>query len=143
MSSMRPPWFAYRKARLPKPAGQAVCDERSREVANCRKISRSAGVVQWQNGSFPSCIRGFDSLHPLHRRMIFVGADRTPGIQSLQDGAPSNSCGARNASVGTHLVLENSMQYTLAPLHCRPWTLNSLSLRLVESHYENNYGGAV
>ena len=24
-----------------------------------------AGVVQWQNGSFPSCIRGFDSLHPL------------------------------------------------------------------------------
>src|SRR5688572_2788673 len=27
-----------------------------------------AGVVQWQNGSFPSCIRGFDSLHPLHQR---------------------------------------------------------------------------
>jgi hypothetical protein len=26
----------------------------------------SAGVVQWQNGSFPSCIRGFDSLHPLN-----------------------------------------------------------------------------
>jgi hypothetical protein len=25
-----------------------------------------AGVVQWQNGSFPSCIRGFDSLRPLH-----------------------------------------------------------------------------
>ena len=25
-----------------------------------------AGVVQWQNGSFPSFIRGFDSLHPLH-----------------------------------------------------------------------------
>src|SRR5881275_3183729 len=25
----------------------------------------TAGVVQWQNGSFPSCIRGFDSLHPL------------------------------------------------------------------------------
>ena len=25
-----------------------------------------AGVVQWQNGSFPSCTRGFDSLHPLH-----------------------------------------------------------------------------
>ena len=24
-----------------------------------------AGVVQWQNGSFPSFIRGFDSLHPL------------------------------------------------------------------------------
>ena len=24
-----------------------------------------AGVVQWQNGSFPSFIRGFDSLRPL------------------------------------------------------------------------------
>src|SRR3954468_2225030 len=29
---------------------------------------RFAGVVQWQNGSFPSCIRGFDSLHPLQHR---------------------------------------------------------------------------
>ena len=35
------------------------------------------------------------------------------------------------------------MRHSLAPIHCRPWTLNSLSLRLVESHYENNYGGAV
>src|SRR4051812_44989896 len=30
--------------------------------------TRFAGVVQWQNGSFPSCIRGFDSLHPLQLR---------------------------------------------------------------------------
>ena len=30
------------------------------------EFAASAGVVQWQNGSFPSCIRGFDSLHPLH-----------------------------------------------------------------------------
>jgi hypothetical protein len=32
------------------------------------RVSKSrgfAGVVQWQNGSFPSCIRGFDSLRPL------------------------------------------------------------------------------
>ena len=35
------------------------------------------------------------------------------------------------------------MKYSLAPLHCRPWLLNGLSLRLIESHYENNYGGAV
>ena len=26
-----------------------------------------AGVVQWQNTSFPSWIRGFDSLRPLHK----------------------------------------------------------------------------
>ena len=31
--------------------------------------NRNAGVVQWQNGSFPSCTRGFDSPHPL----FFIG----------------------------------------------------------------------
>jgi len=35
------------------------------------------------------------------------------------------------------------MRYTLTPIHCRPWTLNGLSLKLIESHYENNYGGAL
>jgi Fe-Mn family superoxide dismutase len=35
------------------------------------------------------------------------------------------------------------MRYRLAPIHCRPWLLNGLSQRLIESHYENNYGGAV
>lgn len=34
-------------------------------------------------------------------------------------------------------------RYQLAPLYCRPWTLNGLSARLIESHYEVNYGGAV
>jgi Fe-Mn family superoxide dismutase len=35
------------------------------------------------------------------------------------------------------------MRYTLKPIHCRPWTLSYLSIRLIESHYENNYGGAL
>ena len=35
------------------------------------------------------------------------------------------------------------MRYQLAPLFCRPWTLNGVSPRLIESHYENNYGGAL
>jgi superoxide dismutase, Fe-Mn family len=35
------------------------------------------------------------------------------------------------------------MRYQLAPIHCRPWQLNGLSQRLIESHYENNYGGAL
>ena len=35
------------------------------------------------------------------------------------------------------------MRYNVKPIHCRPWTLNGLSLKLIESHYENNYGGAV
>lgn len=33
------------------------------------------------------------------------------------------------------------MQYRLAPLFCRPWTLNGMTPRLIESHYERNYGG--
>jgi Fe-Mn family superoxide dismutase len=35
------------------------------------------------------------------------------------------------------------MQYHVAPMQCRPWTLNGLSMQLIESHYENNYGGAL
>ena len=35
------------------------------------------------------------------------------------------------------------MNYSIAPLFCRPWTLNGISARLIESHYENNYGSAV
>ena len=35
------------------------------------------------------------------------------------------------------------MKYHLAQIFCRPWLLNGLSLKLIESHYENNYGGAL
>jgi Fe-Mn family superoxide dismutase len=35
------------------------------------------------------------------------------------------------------------MTYAVAPLFCRPWTLNGISPRLIESHYEHNYGAAV
>jgi Fe-Mn family superoxide dismutase len=35
------------------------------------------------------------------------------------------------------------MRYQLTPIHCRPWLLNGMSLQLIESHYENNYGGAL
>jgi Fe-Mn family superoxide dismutase len=35
------------------------------------------------------------------------------------------------------------MKYQLKQIHCRPWTLSGLSLKLIESHYENNYGGAM
>ena len=28
-------------------------------------------------------------------------------------------------------------------MHCRPWLLQGLSPKLIESHYENNYGGAL
>jgi len=35
------------------------------------------------------------------------------------------------------------MQYRLAPLFCRPWTLLGITPHLIENHYETNYGGAV
>src|SRR5262245_62451181 len=38
---------------------------------------------------------------------------------------------------------EEDMRYSLKQIHCRPWTLSYLSVQLIESHYENNYGGAL
>jgi len=35
------------------------------------------------------------------------------------------------------------MRYQLKQIFCRPWTLSGLTLNLIESHYENYYGGAV
>jgi len=35
------------------------------------------------------------------------------------------------------------MRYQIAPLFCRPWTLNGISPNLIESHYEHNYGEAL
>jgi Fe-Mn family superoxide dismutase len=35
------------------------------------------------------------------------------------------------------------MQYQIAPLFCRPWTLNGIPPRLIESHYEHIYGEAL
>ena len=35
------------------------------------------------------------------------------------------------------------MRYQLKQIYCRPYLLKGLSLKLIESHYENNYGGAL
>lgn len=35
------------------------------------------------------------------------------------------------------------MNHKITPIPCKPWTLNGLPDRLIVSHYENNYGGAV
>ena len=34
------------------------------------------------------------------------------------------------------------MRYQIAPLFSRPWTINGMTPRQIESHYENNYGDA-
>jgi Fe-Mn family superoxide dismutase len=35
------------------------------------------------------------------------------------------------------------MRYQITPIHCRPWLVAYLSVKLIESHYENDYGGAL
>ena len=63
-------------------------------VKKCEKylilLNKLAGVVQWQNGSFPSCIRGFDSLRPLQskaRRSAEVRARAKHSSGSPRSGA--------------------------------------------------------
>ena len=35
------------------------------------------------------------------------------------------------------------MRYQLTPIHCRPWLVAYLSVKLIESHCENDYGRAL
>jgi superoxide dismutase, Fe-Mn family len=35
------------------------------------------------------------------------------------------------------------MKYQIAPLYCRPWTLNGITPKLIESHYEHDYGSTL
>ena len=37
----------------------------------------------------------------------------------------------------------HAMKYQIAPLYCRPWTLNGITPRLIESHYEHDYGNTL
>ena len=37
----------------------------------------------------------------------------------------------------------DTMHQEIIPIPVRPWTLNGISERMIVSHYENNYGGAV
>jgi Fe-Mn family superoxide dismutase len=42
-----------------------------------------------------------------------------------------------------HAKAEGSMTYAMKPLTCDPARIKGMSERLILSHYENNYGGAV
>src|SRR5215475_12618934 len=62
-------------------------------------------------------------------------------VSVVRRGTPSSS--SLSADTSLPFCLEFVMRYQLTPIFCRPWTLNGLSLQLIESHYENNYGGAL
>jgi Fe-Mn family superoxide dismutase len=54
--------------------------------------------------------------------------------------APQERCGLYRASqAGGH----SPMTYAMKPLTCDPARIKGMSERLIVSHYENNYGGAV
>ena len=65
--------------------------------------------------------------------------DRPPG----RGPALCVPAGGRLLCQSVHLDRRYAMKYRIKQIHCRPWTLNGLSLKLIESHYENNYGGAM
>ena len=71
--------------------------------------------------------------------------DRGDRFDRLPD--PATRVGVRAVNQhddATHRSLRsNPMRYKIAPLFCRPWTLNGISPRLIESHYENDYGNAL
>src|SRR6266516_315933 len=50
---------------------QKACHAVWMRIRKPQQFQGIAGVVQWQNGSFPSCIRGFDSLRPLQSSRTF------------------------------------------------------------------------
>src|SRR5690348_172317 len=90
----------------------------------------------------------------LHRLSnVVAGGSRPPGFIPPRR-CPVQSCRRRATDAGTDdvrdpsrrnatLCLEVHMRYRLKQIHCRPWMLSGLSLKLIESHYENNYGGAL
>src|SRR5262245_27561217 len=56
--------------------------------------------------------------------------------------AVKRGCLGMTTSSRPRRILETNMPYQIAPLFCRPWTLLGITPKLIESHYENNYGGA-
>jgi Fe-Mn family superoxide dismutase len=65
------------------------------------------------------------------RQQIAVAAQSRPGRHDPVQAGLGGGLGV------------SDMRYQIAPLFCRPWTINGITPRLIESHYENNYGGAV
>src|SRR5882762_909272 len=56
---------------------------------------------------------------------------------------PARKSRCRSGSFPSSNERRHDMRYLLKQIHCRPWTLSYLSVKLIESHYENNYGGAL
>src|SRR5215469_16304449 len=69
----------------------AGCNNSERN-AILRWTRREAGVVQWQNRSFPSFGRGFDSHRPLQKSRDFAAATARRFGSKVPRSAVSASC---------------------------------------------------
>ena len=103
------------------------------------KLEWKAGVVQWQNGSFPSCIQGFDSPHPLQACSKFepwqpehIAAFVMAESQTLPNGL-AHTCRMNSPSapkvicIVSLLALSEAQLRTLAQSACGPFDVLTLS----------------
>src|SRR3981081_545370 len=90
-----------------------------------------ASVWFWTAGSFVAAPH--EGFRALPARLAY----------GPKPAAPPCSRASKSQPCISHDQRRITMRYHLAPLSVRPWTLNGISARLIESHYENNYGGAL
>src|SRR5262245_32013116 len=88
-----------------------------------------------------------DGVRFAQQRIVHASQTLRPGeipraLRAARD-AVVRPAGPIATGAVTDLSWSRNMNYHVAPLFCRPWTLNGISARLIESHYEHNYGGAV
>src|SRR6266852_1407966 len=67
-----------------------------------------------------------------------------PRCPASREGHQEEICTAANRRKDIPMRERRLTMYQeITPIPVRPWTLNGMSERLIVSHYENNYGGAV
>ncbi len=106
---------------------------------------RSAAAPRAENRALRAGTRrllGFDEAPRTHHAL----QPALPGWQKrLRHAGPTLGLRPGGRLQSGHIRPERSfaMKYRIKQIHCRPWTLSYLSVPLIESHYENNYGGAL
>src|SRR5687767_8805543 len=99
------------------------------ETASSR-ARRRAGSTSRSGGSSPRM--------PMTSGYWPMASRSSKGSMRARRGGGSTDCATLKFPSGGV-----DMRYELTPINTRPWLLNGLSLRLIESHYENHYGGAL
>src|SRR5207244_100683 len=92
----------------------------------------------------PAMVATLSAFATARPPLWFLARDYSSSIPGAQRGAPLDSEMNLMFPIETMEASEaEDMRYQLTPIFTRPWLLNGLSRRLIESHYENHYGGAL